>query len=127
MKSVNTNLNLSAGHLCFAKPQESLLCRAVVWRRACQHRNTNDSKPREGPDDLMPSVYVTEPLGERLTGTLSDIRKNRVHQGIDDKRSNIISNVDEELMPTLRLIFLQNVNQAKQARSSTNLPDSSGK
>jgi hypothetical protein len=87
------------------------LCRAVVWRRACQHRNADDSKPSEGPDDLIPSIYFTEPLGKKLTGTLSNIRKNRVHQGIDDERSNIISNVDEELMPTLRLIFLQSVSQ----------------
>jgi hypothetical protein len=52
-----------------------------------------------------------ETLAKVLTGSLSNIRKNRVHQGIDNKRSDIISNVDEELMPSLRHIFLQSVSQ----------------
>lgn len=42
----------------------------------------------------------------KLTGTLRNQRKRGVHKCINNKASNIVGNVNEELMPTLGLIRL---------------------
>lgn len=42
----------------------------------------------------------------KLTSTLRNLRKHGVHKCIDNKASNIVGNVNEELMPTLGLIRL---------------------
>lgn len=36
-----------------------------------------------------------------LTSTLSEVRKTIVHYGVDDKCSDIITSINQKLMPTL--------------------------
>jgi hypothetical protein len=42
----------------------------------------------------------------QLTSTLGDVRQDIVHQSVDDESNNIVSKIDQELMPALRFIRL---------------------
>lgn len=44
---------------------------------------------------------------QQLTCTLRNQRESSIHDRIDDKRSTVVSDVDEELVPALRLICLK--------------------
>ena len=48
----------------------------------------------------------------QLTCTLRNQRKSSIHKRIDDKSSDIISDINEELVPALRLVSLGLVSSA---------------
>lgn len=62
----------------------------VIWRCARENRNGHEDKAANGPDK----------------GTAVEKRQEGVHEGIDDKRCESESDVDEELVPALRLVAL---------------------
>lgn len=62
----------------------------VIWRCAREDRNRHKDKAANGPDK----------------GTAVKKRQEGVHKGIDDKRCESEGDVDEELVPTLRLVAL---------------------
>lgn len=41
------------------------------------------------------------------TGTFGHQRKNRIHKRIDNKSNNVVGDIDQELMPSLRIIRLK--------------------
>jgi hypothetical protein len=43
---------------------------------------------------------------EELTSTLGDIGHDVVHQSVDDESNNIVSEVDQKLVPSLRIVRL---------------------
>lgn len=65
--------------------------RSIVIRRcAREHGNGHKDKATNGPNK----------------GTAVKKRQERVHKGIDDKRCDSEGDVDEELVPALRLVAL---------------------
>lgn len=62
----------------------------VIWRCTREHRNGHKDKATDGPNK----------------GTAIEKRQEGVHEGIDDKRCESEGDVDEELVPTLRLVAL---------------------
>lgn len=50
--------------------------------------------------------------GAPLTCTLRNQRESRIHERIDDKSSDIITDIDEKLVPALRHVMLGRVSSA---------------
>jgi hypothetical protein len=81
----------AVGPSCFIdKVGKNKAGRSVVWRCTRQNRDTDDDEASDGPGD----------------GGFIDIRQKMVHEGVDEKSSDCICDVDEKLMPPFRNVIL---------------------